>query len=282
MQFFSKFFYYKAPITYVFRIIITIIIFYILYIITSPNKKFKKLFRCMDSFYYMPQVSPESHHFSPLQGELLSKFLSSSSYAPFNSIRSMSICRYMLRDKRREMTMTELETRFPMRRTWTASVALSRRDSPRKDEFDRPRGDVAVLWQNDSARACFLLTTVILIELVQWLKPRDRRLVYRKFPRHVLAGLPRGILLPWAACLLSPAPAFLSALWSALLPRRGFRSVAAAMTRVSPRVSATRTLSATPISCDRDYTAPWILALRFGAFVERAVSVERHAFVNAW
>lgn len=126
------------------------------------------------------------------------------------------------------------------------------------------------------------LTAVVLIELVQRLEPGDRRLVYRKLPRDVLARLPRGLLPGTAArSLLARAPALLPALRPTLLPRDRFRRVAAAMDRRVPaRVPATWTLPAArcpPIGRQRDHAAPGILALRLRSLVERAVPVARDA-----
>lgn len=127
-------------------------------------------------------------------------------------------------------------------------------------------------WMIFSVR--FLLTTVVLIELVQRLKPRDRRFVYRELPGHVFAGLSRGVLLPRPTRLSSDT--FMSALRSTLLPWRGF--CAATMTRVLTRVPATWTLGADSILWY--HAAPRILTLRLGSLIERAVSIARHAFVN--
>lgn len=115
---------------------------------------------------------------------------------------------------------------------------------------------------------------MVLIELVQRLESRDRRLVYRKLPRHVLAGLSRGILLPWPT-RLSPA-AIMSAFRSALLSGRGFRA-AAMIRRVLARVPAAWTLGAAPVLW---HAAPGVFTFRLRPLVERTVSGARHAFVN--
>lgn len=124
---------------------------------------------------------------------------------------------------------------------------------------------------------------MILIELVQRFQPGDWRLVYRKLPWHVFADLSRGLLLSRSARLLSPASALLlSALWPTLLPWRGLGTVSATMVwRIFARVTAARTLGAISSPLLRCYAAPGILALRFRSFIERAVSIAGHAFVNA-
>lgn len=93
-------------------------------------------------------------------------------------------------------------------------VALARRSFPRL--VDRDKLITSWLLVNRMTSVRFPLTTVVLIELIQRLEPRDRRLVYRELPRHVFAGLSRGILLPGPTRLSSGT--FISALRSALLP----------------------------------------------------------------
>lgn len=139
------------------------------------------------------------------------------------------------------------ETPLIGRRNPTAPVALASRPFPAEHPFSQrcrapwrlasPR-----LTNRTTSRARLPLTAVILIELVQRLEPGDRRLVYRKLPRHILAGLPRG-LLPGSARLLPPA--FLPAALRyrpGLLARRGLGVCAAMVRGVLARVAATRTL----------------------------------------
>lgn len=109
------------------------------------------------------------------------------------------------------------------------------------------------------------LTTVILVELIQGFQSRDRRLVYREFPGHILAGLPRGLL---------PRSRRLRLLQALLRRLPAFRSLTARVRRFFPRLAASRTLGASSVRHGH-HTAPGIIPFWFRAFVERTVPVVR-------